>query len=56
MHGKRRHLTDSMGVRPHIYTVSNKVAPEINTVHSFGAQGNEVVISPIRSRRRRRKR
>jgi hypothetical protein len=32
--GKRKHPTESLGVRP-------RVMSEINTVHAFGAQGQE---------------
>jgi hypothetical protein len=47
--GKRRHPTESLGIGPHRYTVSNKTLPEKNTVHAFGAQGNETFGWPFKA-------
>lgn len=47
--GKRSHPTESLGVKPRVITVPNKTLPEVNTVHAFGAQGNETSGWPYRS-------
>jgi hypothetical protein len=41
-HGKRKHPTESIGIS------QTKTMSEINTVHAFGAQGNETSGWPYR--------